>query len=250
MTRSEPPLVLVHGFAQTPASWGEVIELLGADASLVAVELPGHGATGLSRGEPTPELTNSLILEACATFDQKPVVWGYSMGGRATFDFLINHPGIVRAAVVESATPGIADPLARAERRSRDFAMSKRLEAGTIEEFVGGWEQLPAIGEQSPEVIAKQRPIRLAQDPVALAAAVRGIGQASFEPRWSRLGELELPVLLLTGANDAAYEAHSEHMAELLPDARHISVAGAAHAVHISHPREAVAAVRSFNSTL
>lgn len=215
-----------------------------------AVELPGHGETGLKRGEPTPELARASIIEAVESFDSPAVVWGYSLGARATFDFLINRPGRARAAVLESGTPGIEDPLVRAERRSRDYAMSKRLEAGTIEEFVAGWERLPAIGEQSPEVIAKQRPVRLAQDPVALAAALRGIGQASYEPLWARVHEIEIPVLLLTGAEDQIYAGQAERLAQLLPDAQRESIPGAAHAVHISHPSESVAAVERFLATL
>lgn len=243
-------MILVHGFAQAPASWDEVAKLLPEDAELRIPELPGHGETALTLGEPSPELVREVLLREIESLDQAPVLWGYSMGARIGFDFLVNHPGRLRAAILESGTPGIEDPLARAERRSRDFALSKRLESGTIEEFVDNWERLPAIGEQSVDVIAKQRPIRLSHDTHALAAALRGIGQASFDPVWDRLGEIDLPVLLMSGADDPLYEAHADHLAKLLPRAQRSSIAGAGHAAHISKPAEATAAVNQFLAEL
>lgn len=242
--------MLVHGFAQTPASWDETIAALPEGLDIQAPELPGHGATALSLGEPTPELARKVILEAVEACAQPPVLWGYSQGARASFDFLIHHQAKLRGAILESGTPGIEDPVMRAERRSRDAAMSGRLERGTIEDFVAAWELVPALGEQPQEVIDKQRPMRLAHDPVALAAAVRGLGQAAYGPLWAKLNEIDLPVLLISGALDEVYSAHAERLARLIPGASHVSVAGAGHAVHVSHPAQAAQLAARFIAQL
>ena len=42
---SGPRLVLVHGFAQTHACWGDVAPVLSADHEVVRVDAPGHGGS-------------------------------------------------------------------------------------------------------------------------------------------------------------------------------------------------------------
>lgn len=242
--------MLLHGFAQTPESWSEVAAALPDDFELQIPELPGHGRTGFSLGEPSVELARSVVRGAVERCIDAPVIWGYSQGARIAFDFLLAHPGSARGAIIESGAPGIEDPVTRAERRSRDFAMSMRLEAGTIEEFVAMWELVPALGRQSREVMAKQRAVRLSHDPVALAAAVRGLGQGSYDSMWESVGEIELPVLLMTGAEDATYTAHADRLAELMPRAERAEIAGAGHAVHVSDPDAAVAAAFDFIARL
>jgi 2-succinyl-6-hydroxy-2,4-cyclohexadiene-1-carboxylate synthase len=241
------PLVLVHGFAQTPASWEATIENLPAGLSVVAPELPGHGETALIRGEPSPELAREILLES---IDKPAVVWGYSQGARAAFDLALNSPGSVAALIIESGIPGIEDPVSRADRRSRDYALSTRIEAGKIEDFVDLWERVPALGDQSKELIEMQRPDRLRQDPVALAAALRGIGQSAYEPMWDRLSEITQPTLLITGERDVTYSRHADRIVELMPNASRITIPDAAHGVHLAQPAAAAKAVAEFLKSL
>jgi 2-succinyl-6-hydroxy-2,4-cyclohexadiene-1-carboxylate synthase len=237
------PLVLVHGFAQTPASWDATIEKLPAGVTVVAPELPGHGETALTRGEPSPESAREILIEA---IDQPAVVWGYSQGARAAFDLALNAPERVKALIIESGVPGIEDPVRRADRRSRDFALSTRIEAGKIEDFVNLWERVPALGEQSKELIEQQRPDRLRQDPVALAAALRGLGQSAYEPMWDRLDAISQPTLLITGERDVTYSQHAERIVELMPNARMVTIPGASHGVHLEQPAATAAAAAEF----
>ena len=44
------PLILIHGFAQTPQSWQTTIDNLPGDRTIHAIELPGHGETALGKG--------------------------------------------------------------------------------------------------------------------------------------------------------------------------------------------------------
>lgn len=246
MTGAQAPLLLLHGFAQTPASWAEVRSLLPAGRPIVAPELPGHGETALKLGEPSPELARETIASAARAAGAPVVVWGYSQGARAAFDLVLHEPDLVEALIVESGAPGIEDPVARAGRRSRDFALSMRMENETIEQFVDSWERVPALGEQSADVIEKQRPVRLSHDPVALAAALRGLGQSAYEPMWDRLGEISAPTLIITGAQDPTYTAHAERIADRIPSAARVVIPDAGHAAHISQPERTVAAVSGF----
>ncbi len=55
-------------------------------------------------------------------------------------------------------------------------------------------------------------------------------------PQWDRLGELTMPMTLVVGARDAKFLAIAERMAERLPDAEVVVVAGAGHAVALEDP--------------
>lgn len=211
-----------------------------------AIELPGHGATGLQRGEPTIELARQIVDEAVEAAGGAAAIWGYSQGARVAFDYVLNHPDKLTALIAESGTPGIEDPIKRANRRSGDYALGTRIQASSIEDFVNMWETLPALGEQSKELIAAQREDRLRNDPKALGAALIGIGQAAYEPTWDRMHEIAAPTLLISGGRDAIYTRHAERLTELIQNATHVVIEPASHAVHMAEPKAAADAVADF----
>jgi 2-succinyl-6-hydroxy-2,4-cyclohexadiene-1-carboxylate synthase len=236
----------LHGFAQTPASWDATIEKLPAGLEIATPELPGHGKTALTLGDPSPELARKVVRDAIKKVGAPVVLWGYSQGARAAFDFALHSPKLVAALIIESGAPGVRDSVRRAERRSRDFALSTRIEDGTIEQFVEMWESVPSLGEQSRAMIELQRPDRLKHDPIALAAALRGIGQSAYEPMWDRLGDIKQPTLLITGERDVAYTHHADLMVDVIPNAQHAEIPLASHSVHIAQPKLVADAVAEF----
>lgn len=245
------PLLLIHGFAQTAKSWQTVIETLSDDRPVHAIELPGHGGTALTREEPTVESARRFVAQQMDRAGiEDAAIWGYSQGARVALDFALNESSRTSALILESGTAGIADPLARADRRSRDFALSKRIENSTIEQFVDLWESVPALTDQSRELIAAQRDDRLAHDPIALAAALRGIGQSAYEPMWDRLAEITVPTLVISGARDSLYTTHADRIAASVPGASHAIIEGAGHSVHLEKPVPTVKEVEAFLALL
>lgn len=243
--------MLVHGFAQTAKSWQTVADMIADTGVAHAIELPGHGETRFSAGEPSVLNVREFLSRALDDLGlERAVVWGYSQGARCALDFAISMPERVAALILESGTAGLEDPVARADRRSRDEALASRLEAGTIEQFVDLWEQVPALTGQSAALVAAQRADRLSHDPRALASALRGIGQAAYEPMWGRLPELSMPVLVLCGERDELYRAHAERIASLIPNSVRRTIPGAGHSVHLEQPTATVAAVNEFLATI
>lgn len=241
------PLLLIHGFAQTAQSWQSVIEIIADRRQTHAIELPGHGATALNVGQPSVENVRAfLVAELDRIGSERAVIWGYSQGARCALDLALSSPRRVAALILESGTAGIEDAIARADRRSRDNALASRLEAGTIDQFVDLWEQIPALTGQSAELIAAQRAGRLSHDPRALAAALRGIGQAAYEPMWDRLPLISVPALVLSGERDKIYSALATRIAAQIPGAVHKTITGAGHSVHLEVPNATVDAVTEF----
>jgi pimeloyl-ACP methyl ester carboxylesterase len=157
MTRSSgdrSPTYLVHGFTQTPESWGPVTEALGA----TAVDAPA----------------NTLWDAAGALARHGAGTWiGYSMGGRMALHLALSHPSVVERLVLVSATAGIDDPAAREARIASDEALAARAERIGAEAFVAEWVAQPMFAGLPPLPRTDDLPVMVAGDP---ARGARGGG--------------------------------------------------------------------------
>ncbi|MDA0163772.1 2-succinyl-6-hydroxy-2,4-cyclohexadiene-1-carboxylate synthase [Solirubrobacter ginsenosidimutans] len=229
----EPALVLLHGFTQTRQSWRRTAQALQGRYRALVPDLPGHGQAA----HRTPS------FDACAAYVRalSPArtftLAGYSMGGRiALHTALTLGPEIVTRLVLVGASPGLADPAARAERRAADDALADRLETLDIETFAREWGSQSLFAGQPERVAAAAYADRLRNTPQGLASALRGLGTGVMEPLWERLGELAIPVTLVVGERDAKFRATAEAMLARLPNARLVVVEGAGHAVQLEMP--------------
>ena len=242
----KPVLLLIHGFAQSPQSWDQIVALLGERYCTIALDLQAMISEGGSTSVPTPE---SVVAATIAQLERRGIgqvaVWGYSLGARIALTLALNHPDRVNRLILESGSAGIEDKTARSDRSAADRELADRIERGSIEQFVDAWERLPIFAGQPEALVAAQRPSRLANNPAALAAALRGLGQGSFAPVWDRLAEVSAPTLVLSGERDAAYTEIGKRLAAALSDGKHTVVVNAGHAVHLEQPQVACAAVRS-----
>ncbi len=59
---------------------------------------------------------------------ERPVIAGYSMGGRLALYLALRHPDRCAGLFLESASPGLEDAGERAARRAADGEMATRLE--------------------------------------------------------------------------------------------------------------------------
>ena len=237
-------LVLLHGFTQTGASWGPVVDALQGRFSLVLPDAPGHGGSSGVRADLWR--TADLLAEAIPS----AATWvGYSMGGRTALHFALAHPERVLRLVLISTSAGIDDPGQRAARRAADEALAERIEREGTERFIEWWLAQPLFASLPRQDAGLDD--RLTNTPAGLASSLRWAGAAAQEPLWHRLSELGqrgLPVLLMAGELDRGYCDHAERMAALIgPTARFEVVRGAGHACHLERPSEVAAAITRFS---
>jgi pimeloyl-ACP methyl ester carboxylesterase len=81
-----------------------------------------------------------------------------------------------------------------------------------------------------------QRADRLRNTPSGLAASLRATGTGTQTPLWERLGDIEVPVLVLTGEHDDKFRALGDRLVSLLPAASCEVIPGAGHSVHLEQP--------------
>ena len=248
--RTGPVLVLAHGFTQTRRTWGALAEDLAADHRLVLVALPGHGGSA----DVAADLVAGADLLAVAGGSGSYL--GYSMGGRFCLHLALAHPELVDRLVLVSATAGIADAGERATRRAADDALADELDppgadpgraADRRDAFLRRWLAQPLFASLPAEADALAE--RRRNTASGLASSLRLAGTGTQRPLWAELGTLAMPVLVVTGADDAKFDAVAAQMVSAIgANATHVRVPGAGHAVHLERPGAVAAAVRAFGA--
>ena len=244
---SGPRVVLVHGFTQTGACWGPVVERLAGRWSVDTVDLPGHGRSG----DVDADLVESARLLGEVADDGGPVaLWvGYSLGARVLLRAALDRR--VRSAIaLIGATAGIDDADDRAARRAADEARATALEADGVDAFLDAWVAQPLFGPRRPD--ATDLAARRTNAAAGLARSLRRCGTGTMDPPWwDELGRVEVPTLLVWGAHDAKFAALGRRLAEGVGDrARTAEIPGAHHAAHLDAPDAVVAELEGFAATL
>jgi len=249
------PFLLLHGFTGSGAAWEPFCPAWGRHSRLIMPDLIGHGETDSPDDPARYDITRAADDLRCLLDRlgiEKTDLLGYSMGGRVAITFACLYPERVRKLVLESTTPGLRTEEERAARVRQDQELARTIREGGIRRFVEYWELIPLFESQRrlpAETRERIRQQRLRSSPVGLANSLCGMGTGAQPSWWDRLGSLHFDVLLVTGALDAKFERIAEEMLPLLPRARHVSVPGCGHAVHVEEPEEFAAIVSRFINT-
>jgi len=232
-------LVLLHGGGMSLESWAPWIARLRGTRRIVAIDLPGHGLTGV-----TDE--NDYGVDAMAAFVKAVidrlglqggvVVAGHSMGGHVAWRFALRHPSLVRKLVLVApgglAAPGGSWVLRLAVSRARLAEGLKKVfhdPALVTDEMIDrNWTMSRRAGSMDATIARLQAP--------------------SFEPAAiARLGELKMPLLLLWGKDDVVFPISlAPAITKAVPSARLVIYEGCEHFPHEERPDETARELRLF----
>jgi len=167
---------------------------------------------------------------------------GYSMGGRLCLALALERPDLVEGLVLVSASPGIADERERAARRTADELLALDVERDGVDAFLDRWLDQPLFASL-PREAARVDERRRTNSVDRITHQLRALGQGVQPSLWDRLGQLRMPVTLVTGAYDRKYTDLAAKMAAAIgDDTRVVVIPGAGHALHLEQP-DALAAV-------
>ena len=244
------PIVVLHGFTGSTVAMSGLTSRLSSTHRVLAVDLVGHGRSPVPT-DPARYTVDAMADDVAAALQRRALgsahLVGYSMGGRVALTLACNRPELVRSLVLIGATPGLRDPDERAERRVADAALADRIERDGLAEFVDEWMANPLFASQErlgPEALAAARDQRLDNDPLGLAASLRGGGTGAMTPLHDRLPDLRVPTTLVVGALDPKFREIAAAMDEALPHSCVVTVTDAGHAAHLEQPDAVVDAIR------
>ncbi|MCY4526838.1 MAG: 2-succinyl-6-hydroxy-2,4-cyclohexadiene-1-carboxylate synthase [Anaerolineaceae bacterium] len=247
-----PPLLLLHGFTGSHASWLRIVRGFAEHFLTIAVDLPGHGRSD-SPVDPLryrhERVSADLVALMAHCGHSRFHLLGYSMGGRLALALVLFFPQKVAALVLESASPGLATAVERARRREQDERIARKIETEGVRRFVQYWEQLPLFASQGRLPAAEQRSLRqqrLRNSAAGLAASLRGAGTGTQKSLWSQIPQLKTPALLVCGELDSKFCDIARRMAAANPALQMQQVAGAGHCIHLEQPQSFARTVQDF----
>lgn len=228
------PVLLTHAYAATLQMWQPQFDALSA-YRLIAWDMRGHGGTDSPPAQ--EQYSEKLTVEDMAGLlrhlgIEQAVIGGLSLGGYISLEFQRAHPEMTRALILCNTGPGYRKDEARAEWNDFSIGYAKRFEERGLEGLGRGIE-----------IDATKQYQRSAQ---GLAFAGRGILTQRDANVMEHLADIDVPTLIVLGADDARYKAGGEYMASKIPGARKVVIEGAAHAVNLYQPDAFNAAVGEF----
>jgi pimeloyl-ACP methyl ester carboxylesterase len=206
-----PPIVLVHGAANSSSIWAFWQQKLAADGwASYAIDLRGHGRSDVVDLAKTS--MHDYAADVCTLaqqFKQPPVVLGWSMGGLVAL--------MVAAAGIASACIALAPST---PTQQRDPSVELRTGEFGPEEY--------DITNHDPDEQRAMPDLNREERLIALASLGRESRLAKDERKAGIVIEsLPCPLLLVTGTADRAWPAERYH--DLWLQADYLSVEGASH---------------------
>ncbi len=255
----EPPIVLIHGLSSYTGFWEYQIPHLAKTRRVVALDLPGYGASGRPDAPFTPPWYADIVAAWMTEIGiEQADVMGHSMGGQVAMTLALDHPQRVNRLVL-AAPAGIETFDAGAARFMKDFWTEDRALHTTEQEARLAFTT--AVFNRPDEGVERllQERVRLGQHPAFEGTSVavsRSIAGMVDHPVYDRLGELKNKTLLVFGSEDRMIpnpiftggrtKAIGERGRDAMVDCKLLMLAGAGHTVHHDAPEAFNAAVDQF----
>jgi 2-succinyl-6-hydroxy-2,4-cyclohexadiene-1-carboxylate synthase len=141
-----------------------------------------------------------------------------------------------------SGTAGLEDAGQREARRSSDEGLAGEVERDGVAPFLDHWLN-QRLFETLPRTAAMIEDRRKGNTVHRIAHQLRILGQGVQEPLWGRLGELAIPVLLVTGAYDRTFTEIAQRLTTAIRNAQLVTIPKAGHAVHLERPDDVAEAL-------
>jgi 3-oxoadipate enol-lactonase len=240
-----PPLLLVMGMGFSSRAWHTLPAQLRQDFRVIQFDNCGTGRSTVPSGF---YRTRHMADDAAAVLDAAGVeaafVFGISMGGMIAQELALRHPRRVRALVLGATFAGHLHSRKPSLRTGYDLlrtvAHGRRAPPARVARLLISTEHYAA----DPDSFVTW--LRCTEH-VQPGIAIRQMAAVALHDTSSRLRDLQVPTLVITGDRDRLVPpANSRRLAALIPGARLVELAGAGHVFPVERPRETIAALKEF----
>jgi pimeloyl-ACP methyl ester carboxylesterase len=232
-----PTLLLSHGYSSTARMWDGQIAALKDRYRVVVWDMRGHGESDYPAD---PDLYSEALTvgDMLALLDtvgaRKAIVSGLSLGGYMSLAFHASHPDRVAALMLFDTGPGFKKDEARAKWNETARKRAADFEA----------RGLAALNISDEVRLTRHR------DASGLAGAARGMLAQQNDRVIQSLDRIDVPTLVLVGANDTNFLAATDYMAAKIKGSTKTVVPGAGHAANLHQPARFNQAVEAFLAKL
>lgn len=134
-----PAVVLLHGFLESSTMWIPIIEKIHNEHTVVTLDFPGLGQSGVIQEIHTMELLAEVVNRVLEHLKiEKATFIGHSMGGYVTMAMADLYPDKVDKLVLLNSTP-VADSAERRKIRNRAIKLVEKNPRAFISMAIGNW---------------------------------------------------------------------------------------------------------------
>lgn len=234
-----PPVLLLHGLGSQGADWGLQLPALVPRFQAVTVDLRGHGRSPSAEGWPSVASMASDVQQLLVRRSLGPVhAVGLSLGAAVALQLTLDHPKSVKSLTLIN---GFAR-LRLGWRGTWTAAVRLLLLMAGRMELLGRWVARLLFPGPGMKAVRRRAAARIADnDRSAYLRALWAL--RSFDVR-DRLGDIDVPVLVISGAEDPIVpKGVKAELAEGLQYVQAVTIEDSGHATPLDAPEK-------FNRTL
>lgn len=257
-----PVVVLIHGLMGTLHDWDPQIAALSADFRVIALDLPGHGASDKLPGDYSLSAHAATIRDLLVALDiESATVVGHSFGGGVAMQMLYLFPTMVDGICL-IASGGLGQevsPVLRAAALPGSGVAIPLVASAAVRGLLGGslrvlkHLKVLKLGPGDRRALTNFASISDPDTRRAFLATARSVidfrGQTVSATRLLSSFR-DVDALLVWGESDAIIPlAHAHSVREHMPPGTVVEViSGAGHFPHLDRPEQFAATFRSFMS--
>jgi pimeloyl-ACP methyl ester carboxylesterase len=244
-TGSGKPVTLVHAAVCDHRQWDEQVPALAEYYRVIRFDMRGYGESEIKPGKASLSDDIRGVLDALGV--ERTALMGCSMGGAASIDFTVTHPERVGALItVGSGLSGAPDhenppeqvavmEEAIAAQNAGDITRLTELEARY---WCQGFAR--TADQVKPSVMKRFIEMETNNNRRYFAGEGKDTEFPPLDPpAFGRLGSLTVPTLVIVGSGDeAGVQAMADDIANGIPGARKVVMAGLGHVPNMDEPEE------------
>lgn len=228
----QPRLLLIHGAGGSHLDWPPQLRRFDPFGTC-AIDLPGHGRSALPACSSVQAYAEAVLALTDRLALRQIILVGHSMGGAIALDIALRHEDRIVGLVLVAtgARLKVSQELIRLVEANHSAAV----------DFVAA----AAWGtDASPELIHRASQLMLSCEPSTMQLDLSACNDFDVMPE---LKDIAMPTLVLVGSEDRMTPPKfGRYLADHIPHAEFVSVAGAGHMLALEQPDIVGDAIRDF----
>ncbi len=239
-----PGVVLLHPFPLNHKFWSAIAAQLSSRYRLILPDLRAHGASELGDGPVTMQKLADDLVRICREENAgKATFVGVSIGGYLLFEFWRRYRDQVKALVLANTRATAETSESRDARLLSADKVLREGPAGFIEEMLS--RLVPqATRINRPDIVDAARKMMQAMSPDDIAGVQRGMAERPDSV--ATLATIDVPTLILAGAEDSVPLDEFQLMQERIAGSELRVISGAGHYAALEKPEEFGGLLRRF----